>query len=91
MENRDTQTSPRDTGSGEQLRLDAVLQHMHSDQVLVTGGSGFLGAHFIVALLNAGYRVRTTVRALSRGSEVRDTVTAGGADAGDRLAFSSLI
>jgi nucleoside-diphosphate-sugar epimerase len=61
---------------------------MHSDQVLVTGGSGFLGTHFIVALLNAGYRVRATVRSLSRESEVRDIVAAGGADAGDRLAFS---
>ena len=61
---------------------------MHSDQVLVTGGSGFLGAHFIVALLNAGYCVRATVRSLSLESEVRDMVAAGGADAGDRLAFS---
>jgi nucleoside-diphosphate-sugar epimerase len=62
---------------------------MHSDQVLVTGGSGFLGAHIIVALLNAGYRGRTTVRSLSRENEVRDVIAAGGADAGDRLAFTS--
>jgi nucleoside-diphosphate-sugar epimerase len=52
---------------------------MRSEQVLVTGGSGFLGAHCIVALLNAGYRVRTTVRSLIRETEVREMVTAGGA------------
>jgi uncharacterized protein YbjT (DUF2867 family) len=35
---------------------------MGSELVLVTGGSGFVGAHIIVQLLNAGYRVRTTLR-----------------------------
>ena len=44
---------------------------MSGEQVLVTGGSGFVGAHCILALLAAGYRVRTTVRSLSREPEVR--------------------
>lgn len=35
---------------------------MSNELVLVTGGSGFLGAHCINALLTHGYRVRTTVR-----------------------------
>ncbi len=35
---------------------------MRSEFVLVTGGSGFVGAHCIAQLLNAGYRVRTTMR-----------------------------
>ena len=35
---------------------------MSNELVLVTGGSGFLGAHCINALLAQGYRVRTTVR-----------------------------
>src|SRR5712671_513698 len=34
---------------------------MTGESVLVTGGSGFIGAHCILQLLNAGYRVRTTV------------------------------
>jgi len=39
--------------------------------VLVTGGSGFIGAHCIIQLLQAGYRVRTTVRSLKRETDVR--------------------
>lgn len=46
--------------------------------VLITGGSGFLGSHCLVAALNAGYRVRTTVRSLKRSDDVRDMVRAGG-------------
>jgi nucleoside-diphosphate-sugar epimerase len=34
--------------------------------VLVTGGTGFVGVHRILQLLNAGYRVRTTLRSLAR-------------------------
>jgi dihydroflavonol-4-reductase len=34
--------------------------------VLVTGGSGFVGSHVILQLLNAGYIVRTTVRSLDK-------------------------
>ena len=33
-------------------------------KVLVTGGSGFIGAHCILQLLEAGHEVRTTVRNL---------------------------
>ena len=49
-------------------------------RVLVTGGSGYLGSHTIVAALNAGYDVRTTVRDLGRADEVRAMVEEGGAD-----------
>ena len=52
--------------------------------VLVTGGSGFLGGWCIVALLEGGYAVRTTVRDLAREAEVRKAV-AGVTDAGARL------
>lgn len=59
---------------------------MSGELVLVTGGSGFIGAHAIVALLDAGYRVRTTVRSLAREADVRAMVQRGGAEASDSLA-----
>jgi len=55
--------------------------------VLVTGGTGFIAQHCIIALLNAGYRVRTTVRSLSREAEVRANLKTGGAEPGERLSF----
>ncbi len=55
--------------------------------VLVTGGSGFIAQHCMIALLNAGYDVRTTLRSLSREAEVRDSLKVGGVDPGDRLTF----
>jgi nucleoside-diphosphate-sugar epimerase len=54
--------------------------------VLVTGGSGFIGAHCLVQLLNAGHEVRATVRSLKREGDVRDMVKEGGAP-GDRLSL----
>lgn len=43
---------------------------VNGDLVLVTGGSGFVGAHCIIACLNKGYRVRTTTRSTSRQKDV---------------------
>ena len=60
---------------------------MSNEVVLVTGGSGFIGAHCILKLLEAGYRVRTTVRSLKREADVRAMLRQGGADPGDRLSF----
>ncbi len=54
--------------------------------VLVTGGSGFVGSHVIVQLLQAGHDVRTTVRSRSREPEVRKMIAAGGVSS-DRLTF----
>ena len=56
-------------------------------RVLVTGGSGFIGAHCILQLLDAGYQVRTTVRNLNREADVRAMLKQGGAEPGDRLSF----
>lgn len=55
--------------------------------VLVTGGSGFVGSHCILALLTAEHRVRTTVRRASREADVRAMLAEGGADPGDRVSF----
>ena len=60
---------------------------MSGELVLVTGGSGFIGAHCILQLSAAGYRVRTTVRSLTREGEVRAMLKAGGADPGQALSF----
>ena len=46
--------------------------------VLVTGGSGSVGSHAIVQLLQAGYAVRTTVRSLARDAVVRAMVKEAG-------------
>lgn len=50
------------------------------ERVLVTGGSGFVGSHCILALLERGFRVRTTVRSAAKEERVRRQLEVGGAD-----------
>jgi dihydroflavonol-4-reductase len=57
------------------------------DLVLVTGGTGFIAQHCILALLASGYRVRTTLRSAKREAEVLTHLRVGGAEPGDRLSF----
>ena len=64
-----------------------VKENMAAETVLVTGGSGFIGAHCILQLLEAGYRVRATVRSLEREPDVRAMLKVGGAEPGESLSF----
>lgn len=60
---------------------------MSGEHVLVTGGSGFLGAHCVARLLHDGYLVSTTVRNPGRTGEVRAMLAAGGSDRADEVRF----
>ncbi len=51
---------------------------MEKELVLVTGGSGFIAVHIILKLLNGGYRVRATLRTISRQDEVKSMLARGG-------------
>lgn len=58
---------------------------MGGELVLVTGGSGFIASHCILKLLEAGYRVRTTLRSQGREAGLRAMLKVGGKDAGEAL------
>ena len=58
-----------------------------SSQVLVTGASGFIGAHCALDLLAHGYTVRGTVRSRARADHVRAMLQSHGADT-QRLSFA---
>jgi Nucleoside-diphosphate-sugar epimerases len=60
---------------------------MEKELVLVTGGSGFIAVHIILKLLKRGYRVRTTLRTLSRQDEVKSMLAKGGAVDFENLEF----
>ncbi|MBC8038126.1 MAG: NAD-dependent epimerase/dehydratase family protein, partial [Rhizobiales bacterium] len=65
-----------------------INSETEAQTVLVTGGSGFTAGWIIIALLNRGYLVRTTIRSRTREAEVR---AAMGRQSGyvDRLTFCS--
>jgi len=69
------------------MQLIVLSMGNNDEVVLVTGGSGFIASYCILELLNAGYRVRTTLRSLKREADVRAMLKQGGVDAGDRLSF----
>lgn len=50
------------------------------DLVFLTGVSGFLGGHVALELLKQGYRVRGSLRDLSKADHVRDVMAGHGAD-----------
>lgn len=55
-------------------------------RVLVTGGTGFVGAHCLIRLLAAGHDTHATVRDMAREGDVRAMLRQGGAgEVGERL------
>jgi nucleoside-diphosphate-sugar epimerase len=59
----------------------------NKDTVLVTGGTGFVGVHCILQLLQKGYNVKTTLRSLKRKDEVIEMLKTGGITSFNNLAF----
>ncbi|MFN8382181.1 MAG: aldehyde reductase [Anaerolineales bacterium] len=64
-----------------------MTESSKQETVLVTGGSGFIGVHSLLHLLQAGYQVRTTVRSLAREADVRAMLKEGGIEPGNQLSF----
>lgn len=58
-----------------------------SAPILVTGGSGFIAGHCIIALLAEGHWVRATMRSLDKADAVRASLKTAGATHLDRLDF----
>lgn len=55
--------------------------------VLVTGGTGFVGVHIILQLLQKGYDVNTTLRSLNRKTEILNALRDGGITDFKNLSF----
>jgi NADPH:quinone reductase-like Zn-dependent oxidoreductase len=61
------------------IKISTIMKEQNlKEQVLVTGGTGFVGAHCIVQLLQQGYAVKTTVRSLARKDDVLEMLNTGG-------------
>lgn len=54
---------------------------------MVTGGTGFVGVHAILQLLQKGYKVKTTLRSFKRKEEVLDMLRLGGLADFENLRF----
>jgi nucleoside-diphosphate-sugar epimerase len=60
---------------------------MNNQKVLVTGGTGFVGIHTILQLLEQGYTVNTTLRSLAKKDSIIDALKAGGITDFAKLSF----
>lgn len=59
----------------------------NSETVLVTGGTGAVGIHCILQLLQKGYSVKTTLRSLNKENEVIEMLKTGGITSFENLKF----
>lgn len=58
---------------------------MTSQNILVTGGTGYIAGHIILQLLDSGHHVRTTIRDRGREAAVRTAFREAGATNDDQL------
>lgn len=63
---------------------------MSSETVVVTGASGYIAKHIVVHLLNAGYRVRGTVRNEARLTELQAVIAKHAPAFASRIEFAFL-
>ncbi|MGW0218724.1 NAD-dependent epimerase/dehydratase family protein [Micromonospora chokoriensis] len=66
---------------------DIQLHSTDDTLVLVTGATGHVGGYSVARLLDAGYRVRVSVREAGQRDEVLDRVRQAGADPDGRVEF----
>jgi uncharacterized protein YbjT (DUF2867 family) len=57
----------------QQPNGDSYFKSPHQQTILVTGASGFVAAHVLTAFLDAGYKVRGTVRSQETAAKVKKT------------------
>lgn len=60
---------------------------MNNQTVLVTGGTGFVGIHCILQLLQKGFSVNTTIRSLAKKESIIVALKDGGINDLSRLSF----
>jgi len=55
-----------------------MMKIENSETVLVTGGTGYVGAQCILQLLQKGHNVKTTLRSMNKKDEIIEILKTGG-------------